>query len=71
MSRGSEWSKANPGKVTMYHGDSRSNGDLYSIGDFKWVSAHEFGHILGVNDAYSSKNSTDGTSINNGFGTGE
>ncbi|MGO4548543.1 hypothetical protein AB4Z29_27515 [Paenibacillus sp. 2TAB23] len=64
------WSTANPGKITMYYGDSRGNGDLYSSSDFMWVSAHEFGHTLGVGDAYSSKNSTDVTSIYNHFGTG-
>lgn len=54
----------------MYHGDPRNISNLYSIGDFMWVSAHKFGHILGVNDAYKSNNSTDVTSIYNGFGIG-
>jgi len=66
------WSKSKPGKITMYNGysnDSESNGDLYSISQFMWVSAHEFGHILGVSDAYNTKNSTGVTSIYNVFGT--
>lgn len=53
----------------MYTGDSRDSC-LYSPNDYMWVSAHEFGHILGVKDAYNSKNSTGITSIYNGFGTG-
>ena len=36
----------------MYYGDARGNGNLYSVDEFKWVSAHEFGHLLGVADAY-------------------
>ena len=63
------WSKTRPGKATMYTGDSRSSGS-YSVDDFMWVSAHEFGHLLGVNDAYNSKNSQGVTSIFNVFGTG-
>jgi len=64
------WSTSRPGTITMFAGDSRGNGDLYSMSQFMWVSAHEFGHVLGVGDAYNSKNSTGVTSIYNGFGTG-
>ena len=46
------WSPDNPGKIRMYYGDARGNGNLYSVDEFKWVSAHEFGHLLGVADAY-------------------
>ena len=63
------WSMSSPGRITMYYGDSREGGGLYSFEDFKWVAAHEFGHILGVGDAYSSKNSTGARSIFNEFGT--
>jgi len=62
------WSPSNPGSVTMRTGDSRS-GAIYASDQFKWVAAHEFGHLLGVGDAYSSKNSTGVTSIFNNFGT--
>ena len=62
------WSPTNPGSITMRTGDSRT-GTIYTADQFRWVSAHEFGHILGVADAYSSQNSTDVTSIFNNFGT--
>jgi predicted Zn-dependent protease len=45
------WSKSTPGKITMYRGDSR-NQHTYSAYDFRRVAAHEFGHILGVEDYY-------------------
>ena len=41
----------------------------YDIEQFKWVAAHEFGHILGVGDAYTSRKSKDVISIYNVFGT--
>ena len=63
------WSPSNPGSITMRTGNSRT-GTIYTADQFKWVSAHEFGHILGVGDAYNSKNSTGVTSIFNEFGTG-
>ena len=63
------WSKTDPGDVTMNTGDSR-NGHVYSVMDFMWVSAHEFGHNLGVVDAYSSKNGKNVISIYNEFRTG-
>jgi hypothetical protein len=62
------WSPNNPGSITMRTGDART-GTVYTSDQFKWVSAHEFGHILGVGDAYNSKNSTGVTSIFNVFGT--
>lgn len=62
------WSRSNPGKVTMYTSDSRS-GIRYTKNQYQWGAAHEFGHLLGVYDAYESNNSTDITSIYNEFGT--
>ena len=46
------WSKEKPGKVTMFYGDSRNDNPRYNVDQFKWIAAHEFGHILGVLDAY-------------------
>jgi RHS repeat-associated protein len=69
------WSKKNPGSITMYTGDSRSKKDPsyyqthYDPCSYKYVAAHEFGHALGVGDAYNSKNNTDVTSIYNEFYT--
>jgi len=62
------WTPSNPGSITMRTGDSRT-GTIYTADQFMWVSAHEFGHILGVGDAYNSNNSTGVTSIFNAFGT--
>jgi len=45
------WSYTKPGKITMYLRDGR-NPDDYSETQFKQVSSHEFGHIMGVGDAY-------------------
>ena len=64
----SAWSRSNPGTVHMRTGDSRT-GTIYTCDEFEWVSAHEFGHILGVGDAYNSQNSTGVTSMFNVFGT--
>ena len=62
------WKKTNPGKIYMVTGDSRVSL-TYTVSQFKYASAHEFGHILGVGDAYNSKNSTNVTSVFNKFGT--
>jgi RHS repeat-associated protein len=48
------WSPSNPGTVTMHTG--YFSGEVYSADDFKVVAAHEFGHILGIDDGY--KNTT-------------
>ena len=53
------WAIGKYGRVTMYRGDSRgdSNGTIrdYEKEEFMWVSAHEFGHLLGVKDITSVK----------------
>ncbi|MBQ2176601.1 MAG: hypothetical protein II453_16610 [Alphaproteobacteria bacterium] len=36
----------------MFYGDSRNDNPRYNVDQFKWIAAHEFGHILGVLDAY-------------------
>lgn len=36
--------------MTIYN--SFKNGDLRTNDEFKYTSAHEFGHILGIGDAY-------------------
>ncbi len=48
------WSPNSPGRITMYTGDSRSTGS-YTADQFKIVSAHEFGHILGIADGYNNE----------------
>jgi len=70
MRPGCGWSPDNPGSIVMRTGDSREGGKIYTATEFEWVSAHEFGHILGVGDAYNSQNSTGVKSIYQAFGTG-
>jgi len=48
------WSGSNPGRVNMFIGDSRGDGSLYTAAHFMGVSAHEFGHILGIADGYKN-----------------
>ena len=55
VSRIGRWSCTNPGKLTIYKGDSRTNY-TYTTDEFQRVSAHEFGHILGVGDLYNKSN---------------
>ncbi|MDR2572322.1 MAG: InlB B-repeat-containing protein [Oscillospiraceae bacterium] len=43
-----DWWRNNPGRIVMNIGYS----SIYSLEDFMWVSAHEFGHILGIGDMY-------------------
>ena len=62
------WSRSNYGTMNLYIGDSRGKPKVaYTVSQFKWVVAHEFGHLLGIRDNYSSKNKV--TSIFNVFGT--
>ena len=48
----SEWSPTNTGRIYMRTGDTRNSNLVYLDSQFMWISAHEFGHILGVGDAY-------------------
>ena len=57
------WSSANPGRITMYRGDYRNTIPKYTAAQFRWVAAHEFGHIMGVRDTTARR------SIFNTFGT--
>ena len=41
------WSPSNPGKATLYTNN-------YSADNFKIVAAHEFGHLLGIDDGYNN-----------------
>jgi hypothetical protein len=53
------WSVANPGYFDMYVGDSRGDApSAYKLQDFKTVAAHEFGHILGMDDLYAKSDAT-------------
>jgi hypothetical protein len=49
-----EWSRQNPGYMTLYTGYTRLPGATGYISDaqFRYDSLHELGHILGVGDAY-------------------
>jgi hypothetical protein len=49
-----EWSRQNPGYMTLYTGYTRLPGATRYISDaqFRYDSLHELGHILGVGDAY-------------------
>jgi hypothetical protein len=46
------WSPSNPGKMTIYTGFT--DGTARTAQQFKYTAAHEFGHILGLGDAYES-----------------
>ena len=57
VSRSGDWSISNLGTITMYPhyvkaGASIGSMTIYGYGEYKQVAAHEFGHILGLNDAY-------------------
>jgi RHS repeat-associated protein len=64
------WSKSSPGSMTMDILARSGSGEKRTVSDFRWTAAHEFGHILGVGDAYNSQNSTGVTSIMNKRGVG-
>ena len=50
--RSGAWSIASRGTITMFQGDSRvTPNHRYTFDQFLWVSAHEFGHALGLFDA--------------------
>ena len=54
-----DYSKATkqPPVIRMYTGDGRvSWSNVYDYGSLLYVSGHEFGHILGLGDAYSDTN---------------
>jgi uncharacterized protein YjdB len=58
MKGSNSWSVANPGYFYIYLGDSRSDTPSpYTLAHFKSVAAHEFGHILGMDDLYLKSNS--------------
>lgn len=46
------WRTGNRGKITLYAGERAP----YDTDTFQRVAAHEFGHSLGVGDAYESRN---------------
>ena len=60
------WKPSRVGSMTLYAGDSRTQ-QLYDDERLKWVSAHEFGHILGVDDYYTKYPSSERISIFNRF----
>ena len=57
------WSLADPGIIEMYSDDSRNNNPPYTEAEYRFVAAHEFGHTLGLSDAYPAAN--DGNKIIN------
>jgi len=46
-----KWSVKNPGRMTLFKDEKGNN---YSEDQYKWVASHEFGHILGLGDAYKT-----------------
>ena len=61
------WSPRRNGKMTLFTGDRRSN-HLYTEQELKWVAAHEFGHLMGVDDYYTKYPNSTKNSIFNNFG---
>ena len=57
------WNSGNGAIVTLYLGQREEKP--YNLKRFKWTSAHEFGHILGVKDAYKLDEWIDVNSIYN------
>jgi len=49
VGNGSRWSTMNPGRLVLFTSDSR-NGHIATAGEFGLISAHEFGHALGIAD---------------------
>jgi hypothetical protein len=53
MDGGNEsWSITNPGKMTLYQGEHEVSKYKYPAEVYKFFVAHEFGHTLGISDAY-------------------
>ncbi len=50
------WSLADPGIIEIYSDDSRNNNPPYNEEFYSNVAAHEFGHTLGLSDAYLENN---------------
>ena len=50
------WSPSNPGSITMDIMSRSGSGAKKTADDFKWTSAHEFGHILGLTSETNSGN---------------
>ncbi len=48
-----KWSKDNPGKMTIY--TAFDNKTVRTSEEFGYTAAHEFGHLLGIGDAYPDK----------------
>jgi RHS repeat-associated protein len=61
------WGTSHVGSISMRTGDSRNGGLIYSADQFRWVSAHEFGHLLGVADMYTNTDYKGVESIFNGY----
>ena len=49
---GMNWSKTNPGTITLYLGHFGGSSN-YSKEYFGYIAAHEFGHVLGIADLYN------------------
>lgn len=49
------WIISEPGKITMYSHFGWGDYSKRSIMDFKNTAAHEFGHVLGIGDAYGGE----------------
>jgi hypothetical protein len=45
------WSIKNPGTVHLYN---RYKEETYSLDEYRQMAAHEFGHVLGIGDAYNA-----------------
>ena len=45
------WSIKNPGTVHLYN---RYKEETYSLDKYRQMAAHEFGHVLGIGDAYNT-----------------
>ncbi len=54
VSRNGDWGKDNNGKMTIY--TYFADGEIRTADDFMNTAAHEFGHLVGVGDAYNVTN---------------